>query len=252
MHSSKACRVFRYAETNNLECTLFDRYGHGASRPHYTSDGYDGRQATMGRWLEDCLAILDDVTTASNKQILIGSSMGTWLAILAAVQRPERVAGILGIASAPDYTALLREQIEANSEWSEQLDNLGYVDVPTVYDRRGYFRLHEELIVEGDKHLILQEGNRDKDLHSRLPRNMPIRLLHGTADDDIPAKYSQRLIKKLEARSLDNVKLDLIEGGDHRLSSQDHLETIENVLRGIVGEAGGDGWQISAQESNAG
>lgn len=53
MHSSKACRIFRYAETNNLECTLFDRYGHGASRPHYSSDEYDGRQATIGRWLED-------------------------------------------------------------------------------------------------------------------------------------------------------------------------------------------------------
>ena len=240
MHSSKACRVFRYAETNNLECTLFDRYGHGASRPHYTSDGYDGRQATMGRWLEDCLTILDDVTTASNKQILIGSSMGTWLAILAAVQRPERVAGILGIASAPDYTALLREQIEANSEWSNQLDNLGYVDVPTIYDRRGYYRLHEELIVEGDKHLILQEVDQDNDLLSRLPQKMPVRLLHGTADEDIPAEYSRRLVKRLKARCFGNVKLDLIEGGDHRLSSQEHLEMMENVLRDIVGEAGGD------------
>ena len=168
--------------------------------------------------------------------------MGTWLAILAAMQRPERVAGILGIASAPDYTALLREQIEANLEWSNQLDNLGYVDMPTVYDRRGYYRLHEELIVEGDKHLILQEDNQDKDLLSRLPRNMPMRLLHGTADEDIPAEYSQRLMKKLEARSFDNVKLDLIEGGDHRLSSQEHLEKIENVLCDIVHEAGGDGW----------
>lgn len=242
MHSSKACRVFRYAQTNNLECTLFDRYGHGASRPHYASDEYDGRQATIGRWLEDCLAILDDVTTASNKQILIGSSMGTWLAILAAVQRPEQVAGILGIASAPDYTALLREQIEANSEWSNQLGDLGYVDVPTVYDRRGYYRLHRELIVEGDRHLILQEDNQDKDLLSRLPRDMQMRLLHGTADEDIPAEYSQRLVKKLEASCFDNVKLDLIEGGDHRLSSREHLETIETVLREIV-----DGADISIE-----
>ena len=103
----------------------------------------------MGRWLEDSLAVLDCVTEASRKQILIGSSMGTWLAILAGINRPERVAGILGIASAPDYTALLKEQIGENEDWSKQLYELGYVDVPTIYDRRGYYRLHEELIVEG-------------------------------------------------------------------------------------------------------
>ena len=163
--------------------------------------------------------------------------MGTWLAILAAVQRPERVAGILGIASAPDYTVLLREQIRANSDWSNQLDESGYVDVPTVYDRRGYYRIHAELIVEGDKQLILQEDDQDNGLLCRLPRNMPIRLLHGTADEDIPAECSQRLVKKLEARNFENVKLDLIEGGDHRLSSREHLEKIENVLREIVGGA---------------
>ena len=88
----------------------------------------------MGRWLEDSLAVLDCVTEASRKQILIGSSMGTWLAILAGINRPERVAGILGIASAPDYTALLKEQIGENEDWSKQLYELGYVDVPTIYD----------------------------------------------------------------------------------------------------------------------
>ena len=75
--------------------------------------------------------------------------------ILAATQRPERVAGIVGIASAPDYTALLRRQIEGNDDWSNQLKDLGYVEVPTVYDRRGYYRLHKELIVEGENHLVL-------------------------------------------------------------------------------------------------
>ena len=236
MHSSKACRVFRYAQEHNLECTLFDRYGHGASRPHYTSPEYDGRRATMGRWLEDSLAVLDNVTTSSRKQILIGSSMGMWLAILAGINRPERVAGILGIASAPDYTALLRKQIGEKEDWSQQLRELGYVDVPTIYDRRGYYRLHEELIVEGDAHLILPEESTSL---SDLPRNIPVRLVHGMADTDIPFKYSQSLAHKLETSCCsDNVRLDLIQGGDHRLSSPERLEVIENVLEEIVGEAG--------------
>lgn len=236
MHSSKACRVFRYAQENNLECTVFDRYGHGASRPHYTSAEYDGRRATMGRWLEDSLAVLDCVTEASRGQILIGSSMGTWLAILAGINRPERVAGILGIASAPDYTALLKEQIGENEDWSKQLYELGYVDVPTIYDRRGYYRLHEELIVEGDAHLILPEESTSL---SDLPRNIPVRLVHGMADTDIPFKHSQSLAHKLEtSRRSDNVRLDLIQGGDHRLSSLEQLEVIKNVLEEIVQEAG--------------
>jgi len=190
----------------------------------------------MGRWLEDSLAVLDCVTEASRKQILIGSSMGTWLAILAGINRPERVAGILGIASAPDYTALLKEQIGENEGWSKQLYELGYVDVPTIYDRRGYYRLHEELIVEGDAHLILPEESTSL---SDLPRNIPVRLVHGMADTDIPFKYSQSLAHKLEtSRRSDNVKLDLIQGGDHRLSSPEQLEVIKNVLEETVQEAG--------------
>ena len=85
------------------------------------------------------------------------------------------------------------------------------------------------------------EDVQNNDLLSSLPRNIPIRLLHGTADEDVPAEISNHLVKKIEASRFDNVKLDLIEGGDHRLSSQEHLEKVENVLREIVEEAGGTG-----------
>lgn len=196
----------------------------------------------MGRWLEDSLNVLDNVTAKkqdknnngsgssnSNKQILVGSSMGTWLAILTAMQRPERIAGIVGIASAPDYTVLLRQQIESNALWAKKLREKGSVDVPTVYDRRGYYRIHRELIEEGDHHLLLDES---KDI--ALPNDIPIRLIHGMADNDISFEYSQKLVERLRSTGNGNVGLDLQLGGDHRLSSPEHLQKIQEVLDEVV------------------
>ena len=236
MHSSKACKIYQYATLNNLECTLFDRYGHGSSRPHYTSTEYDGTKATMGRWLQDSLDVLDNITNQGNKQILVGSSMGTRLAILTAMERPERVAGIIGIASAPDYTALLRHQIGSNERWATELEKQGYVDVPTVYDRRGYYRIHKELLAEGEDYLLLQDGDHKKKLTlSALPKDIPIRLIHGLADEDIPYQYSERLAERLREQN-HNVRLDLIPGGDHRLSTAEHLDKLREVLDEVVEE----------------
>lgn len=202
----------------------------------------------MGRWLDDSLEILDKVATSTttarkdrtngnsssssggnNKQILIGSSMGTWLAVLTATQRPDRVAGIIGIASAPDYTALLRRQIGCHKAWVRELDEKGYVDLPTVYDRRGYYRIHRELIDEGDAHLLLDETN-----NVALPNGMPVRLIHGLDDEDISSQYSRRLAKRLSSSGNPNVRLELIEKGDHRLSSPEHLQKIHEVLDEVV------------------
>ncbi len=200
MQGNKARALAAHARAVGQACTRFDYFGHGRSSG-------DFRAGTIGRWKEDALAILERVT--GGPQILVGSSMGCWIAFLVALARPQRVAGLVGIAGAPDFTEdlvwarLTGDQRRRLEEQGELVHDSAYEENPVPFTR--------SLIEEGRRHLILR---------SPISLSCPVRLLHGMADPDVPFQTSLRLAGRLRDTQ---VKVELIEDGDHRLSRESDL-----------------------------
>ena len=193
----------------------FDYSGHGASSGRF-EDG------TIGRWTEDALAVLDAV--CEGPQVLVGSSMGGWIMVLAALARPERVAGLIGIAAAPDFTEDLmwagfgedaRRALDTEGVWHEPSD---YGETPLAITRA--------LIDEGREHLVLR---------GPIPIACPVRLIHGMRDTDVPWKVSLRLAETLHSA---DVALTLVRDGDHRLSEPADLERLHRTLDALCARIG--------------
>lgn len=207
MTGTKASALEEYARSRGRACLRFDYFGHGQS----TGDFEAG---TIGRWTADSVAALDELT--EGPQVLVGSSMGGWLMLLAALARPERVAGLVGIAAAPDFTEDLM-WATFSPEVRRTIETEGVYRQPNDYGEQPY-AITRQLIEEGRHHLVLRDG---------IPLTCPVRLLHGMADPDVPWQHSPRLAERLES---DDVELHFVKAGDHRLSSPDDLELLESVL----------------------
>lgn len=190
-------------------CTLFDYQGHGKSSGDFSHCG-------IGHWKQDTLDVIEQYT--QGQQLLVGSSMGLWMALLAAIEEPSKVAGILGIAGAPDFTEELIWQ-RLDSTLQQQMENGATWDMPTEYDDGKPYPITYQLITSGREHLLT---------HKSLPVNCPIRLLHGTADEDVPWQLSQRVLESVDS---EDATLTLIRHGDHRLSEPAQLAEIEQQLR---------------------
>lgn len=190
----------------------FDYRGHGASSGRFV----DG---TIGGWAADAILALDRLTTGP--QILVGSSMGGWLMLLAALARPQRVAGLVGLAAAPDFTEDLmwdefpepvRRTLLRDGVWHEPSE---YGDEP--------YPISLGLIEEGRAQLVLRRP---------LPLACPLRLVHGMADRDVPWTVSQRL---LEHAATTDVTLTLVKDGDHRLSRPQDLARLATIIDELAG-----------------
>ena len=186
----------------------FDAFGHGAS----SGNLLDG---TIGRWAEDAVYIIDTLT--SGPQILVGSSFGGWISVLAALQRPDRIAGLVGIAAAPDFT----EDLMWNTfspEQRRQMEEEGAVELEDCTDPRGSWRIPKLLIDEARDHLVLR---------GPLAITCPVRLIHGQMDDDVPWQQSLQLAELVET---DDVQVTLIKDAGHRLSRDQDLARIRQVI----------------------
>jgi pimeloyl-ACP methyl ester carboxylesterase len=188
MEGAKALALDAFAERRGVAMLRFDYSGTGSSSGRF-EDG------TLALWLEEALAALDRLT--EGPLILIGSSMGGWLALHLALLRPDRVHGLIGIAAAPDFT-----------DW-------GFADVDTA-ERQGLARGFWEA---GQKLLLLEND---------LAIDCPVRLLHGENDTEVPLDIAFRIMRAL--RSSD-VQLNVLKGGGHRLSE---AHEIEAILRTVI------------------
>ena len=173
----------------------FDYFGHGQS----TGDFAHG---TIGRWRDDAIAILDELT--GGRQVLVGSSMGGWIMLLAALARPQRVHALVGIAAAPDFTEDLMWQ-RYDEATRRVLATGGVYREPNPYDDEPT-PVTMRLIEDGRRHLLLGGA---------IAIPCPVRLLHGKDDAEVPWATSLRLAEALDSR---DVTLRLVKGGDHRLS----------------------------------
>lgn len=211
MEGEKAEHLARWCVARGFGFTRFDYAGHGAS-------GGAMETGTIGRWLGDALAIADRI--AGGPLILVGSSMGAWLAVLLALARPGRVRGLLGIAAAPDFTEdLIPDRIGAQG--MRHLMAYGRIERPSRYSDAPDV-VTRALIEEARAHLVLR---------APLPLQVPLRLIHGLADPDVPWTQSQRLLEVWQGK---DAELILIKDGDHRLSRPADLARITATLARLI------------------
>ncbi len=212
MTGSKALAVEEWAKRRGQACLRFDYRGHGES---------DGRFAdgTIGLWRDDALGVFDAQT--EGPQIVVGSSMGGWIALLLALARPARVAGLVGIAAAPDFTEdLIWEKLPPPLR--ARLASDGFFEQPSAYGETPY-TITRALIEDGRKHLLLR---------GPIAYDGRVRLLHGMLDPDVPWQWSPKIAEKLTGA---DVRVTLVKDGDHRLSREQDLKLLTDALEELCG-----------------
>jgi pimeloyl-ACP methyl ester carboxylesterase len=217
MVSLKATYLDQWAAETGRALLRFDYSGHGASDGAFEN-------GTIGGWLDDALTAIDHLS--HGPQILVGSSMGGWLALLCArafarrveqgMQDAERLAGLVLIAPAVDFTerllwdrlpADIRHKIETEGAWLR----------PSAYSPEPYV-ISANLIEEGRRHLLLD---------GTIRTHCPVHILQGMQDDDVPWRHALTLVERLAG---DPVTLTLVKDGDHRLSRAADLERLVQII----------------------
>lgn len=207
MEGTKAVALDRFAEERGLSMLRLDYSGTGSSAGRFD-------EGTLSRWLEETLAAVDGLT--SGRLVVIGSSMGGWIALHLALMRPERVGAIIGIAAAPDFT-----DWGFSDAQKAALKREGRIEEPNPYGPEPQCFTHS--FWESGQQLRLLEGE--------IVIDAPVRLLHGEVDREVPLEIAFRLMRQL--RSSD-VQLNVLKGGGHRLSEPHEiraiLDTVDNIL----------------------
>ena len=206
MAGAKARAVFDWAAASGRGCLLLDYSGCGAS-------GGDFADGTLSRWRAEVAALID--VCCPGPVVLIGSSMGGWLALLVALALPARVAGLVGIAAAPDftewgYTAAQKDDLAAGRAVFEAN---AYGPEPTP--------IHSGFWADGQAQLLLGGG---------IALTCPVRLLHGQRDGDVPPGIALRLAAALGSA---DVQVTLIKDGDHRLSREADIALLLRVIAAL-------------------
>ncbi len=211
MAGTKALWLEDWARARGRAYLRFDYRGHGQSSGDFEACG-------IGEWADDAAEAVGRLT--EGPQILLGSSMGGWIALLLAKRMPERVAGLVGIAAAPDFTedGMWARFTEAERR---RLTEAGRIEQPSEYaDEPTVITRH--LIEDGRNHLVLI---------SDLTLPFPVRLLQGTADADVPFMWAVRLLGHLESP---DARLTMVKGADHRFSAERALGLIGATLDEIT------------------
>ncbi|MDU8943423.1 alpha/beta hydrolase [Ovoidimarina sediminis] len=214
MEGTKALFLEDWARARGRAFLRFDYSGHGQS----SGDFLDG---AIGDWFEDACAALSLV---DGRAVLVGSSMGGWISLLLACEVPERVAGLVTIAAAPDFT---EDSMWAGFDDAQKrmLTDAGRLELPSDYSDEPYV-ITRRLIEEGRGRLVLRDP---------LPLPFPVRSLQGTADADVDMSVALRLLDHAEGGDM---RLTLVKGADHRFSSPDCLELIAASVDEVLAAVG--------------
>jgi pimeloyl-ACP methyl ester carboxylesterase len=212
MTGTKAVFLADWARSEGRAFLRFDYSGHGQSGGRF-EDG------AIGDWFEDAVAAITALT--EGPQILIGSSMGGWIALLVAKALPARVGGLVGIAAAPDFT---EDSMWAQATGPQRAALLaeGHIELPTEYAEAPYV-ITRRLIEEGRNRLVLRDP---------LALPFPVRLLQGTEDVDVPPAVALRLIDHATGP---DIRLTLVKGADHRFSTPECLDLIARTVAEVAG-----------------
>ncbi|MPY70229.1 MAG: alpha/beta fold hydrolase [Alphaproteobacteria bacterium] len=215
MGGTKAVALETHCRASGRAFLRFDYQGHGRSSGAFT----DG---AIGIWTGDALSALDALT--DGPQVLVGSSMGGWIMLLAALARPDRVAGLVGLAAAPDFTEALMWQ-RFPPEIRDAIERDGVYYQPSEYGDAPY-PITRALIEDGRTHLVLERP---------LAIHCPVRLIHGMRDKDVPWEHSLRIADALLG---EHVAVTLVKDGDHRLSRDADLARLCRTVDELCDELG--------------
>ena len=211
MNGGKALAIEQYAKKNKLNFIRFDCRGHGSSEGKF-------EDFTISDWRKDLLDIIDNV--AKGPQILIGSSMGGWLMMLAAKARPQRIKGLIGLAAAPDFGKDLYKVL--NKKNKKEISTKGI----TKYTSYGFsYYLTKKFFIEAEKNRVLKKPFRF---------SKPMVLIHGLKDNVVKEDVPRKILKKVTGK---NVNIIYLKESDHRLSSLTDLTIIKesiDYLRKII------------------
>ncbi len=208
MTGIKAVSLEQWCRKQGRAFIRFDYSGHGQSSGRFET-------GTIGEWLGDTLAVIDQL--AEGPQILVGSSLGGWLSLLAAIARPQRAHALITLACATDFTRRLLLPMFTDAQRA-QLRNEGCVLIPCDYADQQPYPITRQLVDEGENHLLLDRP---------IPIHCPVRMFHGMQDPDVPWDFSRRTCEQLEST---DATLTLIKQGDHRLSEPGDLRLIVDCL----------------------
>ncbi len=220
MKGTKAAALDAWAQRTGRAFVRFDYSGHGES-------GGDFAQGTISRWLEESLAVFRTFTTG--RQILVGSSMGGWIALrmvqeLHRAGEGDRLAGLLLIAPAPDFTTELVEPQLSDAQ-RRDLAEKGWFGEPSQYSDDPYVYTRA----------LFEDGERNRVLTGLIDTHCPVHILQGMQDPDVPYRHAMRLTEHLPA---DDVTLSLVRDGDHRLSRPQDIAMMIRAAEGLVELAG--------------
>lgn len=214
---TKASALEAWCSEQGLAFTRFDYSGHGDSEGDFA-------EGSISNWLADTLAIIDHATEESI--VLVGSSMGGWLALLAALARPKKVVGLLLIACAADMTRYYPIRLAGLARQQDEKGRSFY-EVENQYDDEEPYRIYQHLIDDGEQHFLL---------HKTIELSLPVRLIHGMQDDVVEWQRSVEVAQNL--RSSD-VSVCLIKEGDHRLSEPSDMRKLLAELSALIKQLNG-------------
>ncbi len=221
MTGDKAMAVEAWCVAHDYACLRLDYSGHGASGGRF-EDG------TIGRWTQDALTVIDAVV--AGPVILIGSSMGGWIALNVALARPDRVVALVGIAAAPDFTETLMWPAFSDAQ-RETILSEGKLRLPSQYGGEQIFT--RALIEDGRQHLLLG---------ATIALPCKVRLLHGQQDPDVPWPTSLQLAQQLAS---DDVQIVLVKDGTHRLSRPQDIDLLCRTLAELLGQDRGQALPVA-------
>jgi pimeloyl-ACP methyl ester carboxylesterase len=211
MAGTKAQALARWAARTGNAFVRFDYFGHGASSGAF-------RDGTITRWRQDALAALDELT--SGPAVVVGSSMGGWIACLLALARPERIGGLVLVAPAADFTEMLiRPRLSAVQQ--AELMKAGLLTLTSAYEARG-LQISKTLIEDGARWSILQ---------GPVGITAPVRTLHGERDEEVPWRHGLELHQAIESN---DAVFTLVGDGDHRLSRPQDLRRLISAVEELA------------------
>jgi len=202
MNGTKALAIEEHLKKIGNGYIRFDCRGHGESGGEFPNFG-------INDWAEDASLIITELT--NDPVVLIGSSMGGWSMLLTAINHPEKVLGLIGIAAAPDFTEDILCKL--NKENLKLLSLNGFVEIPSEYDESPY--IISKILMDSGKNNLL--------LNHEISITCPVHLFHGSNDEDVPFETSLKLMKNLKS---DDVQLTLVKNSNHQFSTDSDLKLI--------------------------
>ncbi|XP_048388765.1 palmitoyl-protein thioesterase ABHD10, mitochondrial-like isoform X1 [Stegostoma tigrinum] len=211
MKAQKGLELEDFCKSLGHSFIRFDYSGCGASEGKFS-------ESTIGQWKKDVLAVLDELS--EGPQVLVGSSMGGWLMLLAAIARPDKIAALIGIATGADYLINAFKQLPLETQ--KEIEAKGEWYLPNLQKGSEFHKIPYTFLKDAENHRVL---------HSTIPITCPVRLIHGMKDDHIPWQISLNVAQNVLSSDVD---LILRKHGQHRMAEKDDVKLIVNIIDDVI------------------